>query len=235
MWEARSANDKRCGSIHIERIGLRKGRLRNAELSLVRYDVGGNFVGSVSRADGGSDPGGFDGSGGSGVAVHHHAGCHGPLDGYPGDWKPCGAGGPAHPGTSAISAVYVSASKDRGSGGKKYRGEYHRQCAGIGLGGGSCRASGHERAEEGTGGAGRRKMPGQPGDVHIFDFKYFLSAAYSHEYDCLPQPVRQRESGGHCGFGHRGDNHQHGGGGGVLQGDGNEAGGVNSPTFLYLC
>ena len=54
------------------------------------------------------------------------------------------------------------------------------------------------------------------GDVYIFDSQCLLPAADSHEYDCLPQSVRQREPGGHCGAGCCCHDYQHGGGSGVL-------------------
>ena len=52
--------------------------------------------------------------------------------------------------------------------------------------------------------------------MYVFDIEYFVIAADSGEYDCVPQPVWERESGGDCGAGDCGDVCEYGGGGGVL-------------------
>ena len=57
----------------------------------------------------------------------------------------------------------------------------------------------------------------KPGNVHLSDFKYFFPAADTGQRDCIPQPVWQRASNGHCRTGTGGNGSKHGSGCFILQ------------------
>ena len=57
----------------------------------------------------------------------------------------------------------------------------------------------------------------KPGNVHLSDFKYFFPAADTGQRDCIPQPVWQRASNGHCRTGTGSDGSKHGSGCFILQ------------------
>ena len=56
--------------------------------------------------------------------------------------------------------------------------------------------------------------------MYVSDYQYFLLTVDSGECDRLPEPVRERESGGNRRGRDCGDGGEYIGGGGVLQGDG---------------
>lgn len=68
--------------------------------------------------------------------------------------------------------------------------------------------------------------------MYVPDTEYLVAAVDPGECDRLPEPVREREPGGHCWAGDCCYGSEHGCGGGVLQGDGKKAGNVEFPAFL---
>ena len=58
--------------------------------------------------------------------------------------------------------------------------------------------------------------------MYVSDPEYFFAAADPGQCHRLPRAVRQREPNGNCRSGDRSDNGEYAGGGGVLQGDGQE-------------
>ena len=60
----------------------------------------------------------------------------------------------------------------------------------------------------------------EPGNVYVFDFKYFFSAAHPRQHHCVPQSVRQRPPNSNCRTGACCDGCEYDCGGGVLQSDG---------------
>ena len=54
-------------------------------------------------------------------------------------------------------------------------------------------------------------------EEHLSDFKYFFPAADTGQRDCIPQPVWQRASNGHCRTGTGGNGSKHGSGCFILQ------------------
>jgi len=52
--------------------------------------------------------------------------------------------------------------------------------------------------------------------VYILDTEYLITAADSGECDCVPEPVRERESGGNRGAGDCGNGGEYDGGGDFL-------------------
>lgn len=56
------------------------------------------------------------------------------------------------------------------------------------------RICGRKKHRFGTGNRMQRGACGEPGNVHVSYFEHFVPAAHSGEYDCVPHPVRQRQS-----------------------------------------
>lgn len=113
--------------------------------------------------------------------------------------------------------------------------EYDREYSWPRLGGNPCGLKGDGEPGRAGGGETRSRCKvqtesachaprcGEQRDVHLSDLKYLFPAADPGQRHRLPRAVRQREPDGDRRSGDRGDSGKYIGGGGVLQGDGQEA------------
>ena len=221
----------------------------------------------LRRGDGkyGGGDGGRIGFGkGGGLTLHHDDRRDVVVGGTDGNRKGCGYHRIAEPETESVFNMVVSGYSEGASGKGAYLNEYCRESAGAWLGM-------YARGIKGDGGAAgaacgklQTQISGELGgaralrftrNVYLSCFEYFFAAIDSREYDRVQESVRERKSGGY----YRTSDHRnisvHRGGtdlcgdprgtgaeeGGVVRGEGCEAGRLNSPfigdqvrSFSYM-
>ena len=211
----------------------------HVKLYLGIYDFDRRRVRCVHGEDGGGDERGARVRRGRGLPLHHHDRRDGAVGGIDGDCAEIGTDSKADERDTTLHQLSFSAYPERASGEGVHSHELDCKCAGAWLGvyaggiegdGGVGETGGGERdagvcgrwnrckwrrgngwREERETGARRQQR-----DVYVFDIKYFIFAADTGEYDCVPAAVREREPGGDYRAGDCGDVCQYGGGGGVL-------------------